>query len=76
MVVMKVGCCGKVLRRLQLTRVPATSLKTFRNAKCFEGGCQHPGELKPQHLSATTHLHNKDEMGYVNLLPRTECTCF
>ena len=27
----------------------------------------HPGELKPQHLSATTHLHNNHMYGAVNI---------
>ncbi len=44
MLVMKVGCCGKVLRR-----------------QWFEGVCRHPGELKPQHLSATAHLHDNED---------------
>ncbi len=29
--------------------------------------CRHPGESKPQHLSATTHLHNNHMYGAVNL---------
>ena len=33
----------------------------------FEGVCQHPGEWKPQHLSATTHLRNNHMYGGVNI---------
>ena len=41
----------------------------FEGGACelFEGGCRHPGELKPQHLSATTHLHNNHMYGAVNI---------
>ena len=71
MVVAKVGCCGKVLR-LQLTQVPeAASLNALRPAEAaastHPGLGRHLGELKPQHLSATTHLRNNHMYGGVNM---------
>ncbi len=35
-------------------------------AKSFEGVCWQSGDSKPQHLSATTHLHDKHMYGVVN----------
>ncbi len=51
-----------------VTRSPCTAQLPFEGVLAlFEGVCRHPGDLKSQHLSATTHLHGNHMHGAVNI---------
>ncbi len=81
MVVMKVGCCGKVVAErccgFEGGNLPQmiydckgcwTVLEDVGSWDPGLHGMSHAtGELKPQHLSATTHLHNNHMYGAVNI---------